>query len=88
MKTFIYLSLVITLISCAHKHGTKTHHHHDTNAEISEEDHGSGRYMIKDNGETYYFDTEKAFLEFETKIKARKSRPKCKRKGRNLVCEG
>jgi YHS domain-containing protein len=88
MKPLLYLLVLLILISCAHKHGAKTHHHHDGSEEISAQDHGEGKYMIKDSGETYYFDTEKSFLEFEEKIKSRKNRPKCIRKGRNLVCEG
>jgi YHS domain-containing protein len=88
MKGLISSFAVLVLVSCAHKHGEKSHHHHNSKEEISAEDHGDGRYMIKDSGETYYFDTEKAFLEFEKEINAREKRPKCTRRGRQLVCGG
>jgi hypothetical protein len=74
MKTIISSLVFLTLTSCAHKHGKSLHHHHSGKAEIVDGDHGHGKYMIKDRDEVLYFDTEKAFLEYEEQIKARQNR--------------
>ncbi len=86
MKLFILISLILIFSSCTHQHGKASHHHHANDEAISPDEHGKGKYIVEDRGETFYFDSEKEFLEFGEQVKNRKMRPKCVRKGRTLSC--
>jgi hypothetical protein len=86
MKQVYFIVFLLILASCSHKHGTQTHHHHEDENSISPADHGGGRFTATHRGETYYFDTEKEFLNFEEKLRLDKKRTKCVRRGRNLTC--
>jgi hypothetical protein len=87
MKSLVALWMFFSVVSCAHQHKDEKHHHHEETNSIPSEDHGDGRFTIRHKGETYYFDNESDFTDFELKIKNEKKRPKCSRRGRQLVCE-
>ena len=86
MNYFLIVTMIISLVSCAHPHEAEKHHHHKDLSSVPSEDHGNGKFTIEHGGETFYFDTEEDFMKFEEKLKREKVQTKCVRKGRQLVC--